>query len=127
MLFRSSRENYEIQRQEYVRDYGEENADYLMECTNSWMTNYKCCAYISSPLGDEPEMEAYAKQASEDFGWEFRRVPGSMMYLEALVNGPWNDNQFLICLPESRIEADYTDKKFRCVACGVDDWSASTI
>ena len=108
--FTPSRENYEIQRQEYVRDYGEENADYLMECTNSWMTNYKCCAYISSPLGDEPEMEAYAKQASEDFGWEFRRVPGSMMYLEALVNGPWNDNQFLICLPESRIEADYTDK-----------------
>ena len=125
--FTPSRENYEIQRQEYVRDYGEENADYLMECTNSWMTNYKCCAYISSPLGDEPEMEAYAKQASEDFCWEFRRVPGSMMYLEALVNGPWNDEQFLICLPESRIEADYTDKKFRCVACGVDDWSASTI
>nr|WP_325197058.1 DUF1638 domain-containing protein [uncultured Oscillibacter sp.] len=119
--FTPSAENYARQRTQYAREYGEENASYLMECTNNWMTNYRHCGYITCPLGDRPAHEAYARQAAKDFGWEFTKVEGSMEYLDALVNGPWDDARFLTCPPGSRIEADYSNRKFRSVPVGLDD------
>lgn len=117
--FTPSVENYAIRRAEYAEAYGEENADYLMECTNNWMTLYSNCAYITSPLGEAPAYEAYAQQAAADFGWQFHKIEGSMDYFAALVNGPWEDYRFLTCPPGCRIVADYADstnhRKFRSV------------
>lgn len=122
--FTPSRQNYAAMRAEYVEKYGEENADYLMTCTNDWMKNYRRCGFISSPCGkddsgeeDEP-YEAYTKAAAADFGWKFQKFEGSMDYLTSLVNGPWDDDRFLTCPPQSRIIADYTNRKFRSVPCG---------
>lgn len=119
--FTPSIENYARQRAMYAEEYGEENADYLMECSNGWMKNYKHCGYITCPLGDCSAHEAYARQAAQDFGWEFTKVEGSMDYLDALVNGPWDDARFLTCPPHSRIEADYSNRKFRSVPASLDD------
>lgn len=113
--FTPSKENYERRRAEYADEYGEENADYLMECTNNWMTNYSHCGYITCPLGERAEHEAYARQAAADFGWQFTKVDGDMGFLNALVNGPWDDGRFLTCPPHSRIEAEYDERKFRSV------------
>lgn len=119
--FTPSKENYARQRAQYAEEYGEENADYLMECTNNWMTNYHHCGFITCPLGDCAAHEQYVRQAAADFGWEFSRVEGEMGYLDALVNGPWEDKRFLTCPPQSRVEADFSDRKFRSVPVGVDD------
>ena len=121
--FTPSKENYRIQREEYAEEYGEENADYLMECTNSWMTKYQYCGYITSPQEECAAHEAYARQAAKDFGWDFKKVEGDLHYLQAVVNGPWEDAQFLTCPPHSRIEADYSNRKFHSVPCAVDDWT----
>lgn len=119
--FTPSKENYARQREEYVQEYGEENADYLMECTNNWMTNYHYCGYITCPLGEQPAHEAYARQAAADFGWEFCKVDGDMSYFDALVNGPWTDDRFLSCPPHCEIIADYSNKKFRSAPYVLDD------
>lgn len=119
--FTPSKENYSLKRAEFAREYGEKNADYLMECTNNWMANYKTCGFITCPLGDPQEYEQYARQAAQDFGWKFTRVEGSMDYLDALVNGPWDDKRFLSCPPYSRIEADFSEKKFRSTPTVAED------
>ncbi len=121
--FTPSKRNYTKLRAEYAEQYGEENADYLMACTNDWMTKYSRCGFITSPGEEDTASEEYARRAAEDFGWEFRKFEGSMSYLGALVDGPWEDGQFLTCPPRSRIAADYTNRKFRCVPCGIDDGS----
>lgn len=113
--FTPSRENYARQRAQYAEEYGEENADYLMECTNNWMGQYRHCGFISCPLGDRPDYECYARQAAEDFGWQFTRVEGDMTYFDALVNGPWDDARFLTCPPHSCIAAEYDERKFCAV------------
>lgn len=113
--FTPSRENYARQRAQYAEEYGEENADYLMECTNNWMGQYRHCGFITCPLGDRPDYESYARQAAKDFGWQFRRVEGDMAYLDALVNGPWDDARFLTCPPHSCISAEYDERKFCAV------------
>ncbi len=113
--FTPSRENYARQRAQYAEEYGEENADYLMECTNNWMGQYRHCGFITCPLGDRPDYEPYARQAAKDFGWQFTRVEGDMAYLDALVNGPWDDARFLTCPPHSCISAEYDERKFGAV------------
>lgn len=110
-----SRANYERRRAEYAEKYGEENADYLMECNNSWMTNYRHGAFITCPLGDCPEHLAYARQAAEDFGWQFHEIEGDMTYLDLLVNGPWEEIRFLICPPGHEIIPDFSNRKLDCV------------
>lgn len=113
--FTPSRENYARQRAQYAEEYGEENADYLMECTNNWMGQYRHCGFITCPLGDRPDYESYARQAAKDFGWQFTRVEGDMAYLDALVNGPWDDARFLTCPPHNCISAEYDERKFCAV------------
>lgn len=124
--FTPSKENYARRRAEYAAEYGEENADYLMECTNNWMKSYQNCGYITCPLGDCPAHKDYARQAAADFGWAFREVEGSMDYLDALVNGPWDDARFLTCPPGHRIEADFSDRKLCSVPAGIDDLEKRT-
>lgn len=121
--FTPSSENYARQRKEYAEEYGEENADYLMECSNNWMTNYHHCGYITCPLGDCPAHKQYAKQAAQDFHWQFTQVEGDMKYLDALVNGPWDDAQFLTCPPHSLVAADFSNRKFRSVPADIDDFT----
>lgn len=118
--FVPTKENYEERLLEYTEAYGEENAEFLMESENSWVGNYKNCVYIGCPFADKPEYEALAQKSARDFGWAFQRVEGDLSYLDALVNGPWDEERFLTCPPGCRVEADYSDKKIRCVpaACG---------
>lgn len=119
--FTPSSANYDRKMREYVERYGEENAAFLMECECGWMEKYQNCCFISSPLGDRPDYEEYARQAAKDFNWQFRRVEGSMNYLNSLINGPWERSQFLTCPPHSRIEGDYTGQKLRSVPAELDD------
>lgn len=88
-----------------------------MEVTNHWMTSYQRCGYITCPLGERAEYEAYARQAAEDFHWTFQKIEGDMSYLEVLVNGPWDETRFLVCPAGSQIEADYSHRKIRSVLC----------
>lgn len=119
--FMPSTENYTRRLAQYTELYGEENAEYLLECDNAWMKNYHYCGYITCPLARFPQHEAYSRQAAEDFGWEYREIEGQMGYFESLVNGPWDNDRFLTCPPQSVIEADFSEKKFRSVPAGAPD------
>ncbi len=115
-----SKARYARERAEYAEKYGEDNADYLMQCSSNWMTSYHSCGYITCPLGDFPEYPALAKQAARDFQWTYHEIPGDMGYLSALVSGPWDDSRFLTCPPGNRIEADYSIRKIRAKPCNED-------
>lgn len=112
--FTPSRENYAIRRAEYAEEYGEDNADFLMENAHNWMDKYQSCCYITCPLGDCDAHRAYAKKAAEDFNWIYREISGDLSYLDKLVNGPWDDESFLSCPPGNQIIADYSGRKFEC-------------
>ncbi|MBR3866611.1 MAG: DUF1638 domain-containing protein [Butyricicoccus sp.] len=113
--FYPSRKNYARRRAEYAELYGEENADFLMESMNNWMTEYRSCGYITSPVYEDPANEADARQAAADFNWQFAKVEGDMRYLDLLVNGPWKDDEFLTCPPGYQVAAQYDNGKIRAV------------
>ena len=121
------KERDQRQLEEYIEQYGEENAEFLMECSNEWMVKYEHCGYITCPWGEDPQFEQFARQAAKDYNWEFNKVEGEKGYLDALVNGPWDDQRFLTCPPNSRIEPDYSNRKFRSVPCEIEDFSAEEL
>ncbi|HIY08127.1 MAG TPA: DUF1638 domain-containing protein [Firmicutes bacterium] len=106
-----TREALEQRRRDYVEQYGEENADFLMEQDQQWRKHYTTVAYIDSPLGARPEFREAARQIGEDQGWSLVEYPGELGLLERLVNGPWEDEEFLVCPPGHRIIASNDERK----------------
>lgn len=84
--------------EDYVEKYGEENARYLMEVMGG-LHNYHRMTYIHmadlAPLPYDKETEALAGKS----GLEYDRQDGKLDWLRRLVDGPWEENEFLIVPP----------------------------
>lgn len=92
--------------EEYVEKYGEENARYLMEIEGTWAQHYTRTAYIDVGIPDTGGWEAKAQAIAAQNGWAFERVQGSIQFLRALLEGPWdNEAGFLTIPPGHRIVA----------------------
>jgi uncharacterized protein DUF1638 len=84
---------------EYVRKYGQDNADYLMEVMGEWGKHYDRAAFIDMGLGDGQEFEQVARSQAERRGWLFERKEGNRRLLNMLINGDWPEDEFLVVPP----------------------------
>jgi hypothetical protein len=90
--------------EELIEQYGEENAEYLYETLCNGTKNYGRFAWI--PMGVEPAgMENDARQKAQERAWEFETISGDMTLINQLVNGDWNEENFLRVPPGSAIKA----------------------
>lgn len=92
----------------YVKRYGEDNADYLMDVMGAWRTRYRRAAFISMGVADESRAEATAREQAERRGWRFERMEGSLILLRRLVDGDWNDD-VLVLAPGEALAMSYDD------------------
>jgi hypothetical protein len=96
---------------ELVEKYGEDNAKYLYDTLCDHLRNYGQYTFIE--MGVEPddhfEREARTKAAERD--WRFDKVRGDMGLIERLVNGPWDEEDFLTVPPGHRIVAHLHDDR----------------
>ena len=99
--------------QEYAEKYGEDNADYLLEMESSWISNYSTLGYIHSTVYDSPANLERAKEEADSKGWKLRELNDDLRLLRMMVDGTWNDREFLILKPGERIAADYTGRKLK--------------
>ena len=89
--------------EEYVAQYGRENADFIRDMLNSWQRHYDRMVFIDMgiatflPYAEQAEREAIQR------GWSFERIQGSLALLEALLDGPWLEDQFLVVKPGQQI------------------------
>lgn len=111
-----SPESKEARFAEYVEKYGEENARYLMEVEESWTKHYTRAAYIDIPplrfLGHAERTRAIA----QDKNLEYVEVAGDLSLLRRLVNGPWDESEFLRVPPGKRVLATMDNGKIMQVA-----------
>ena len=89
------RKSYE----DYVREYGEDNAKYLMEVLGDGLHNYSAYAYIGSSFGDFRHYERRTEEDAQARGWSFHRLEGDLGLLRRLVDGPWDAADFLVVQP----------------------------
>ena len=104
-------ERYEKLRVEYVKKFGDEDADFLMETEQAWFKSYAVGTYVETGLTDPAGVEkdvAYTKGCTEYLQWAFDQQVGSPELMERLLDGPWDAGAFLVLGPgeSARMTAD---------------------
>ena len=94
--------------EQYVKEYGEENARYIMEMLGDWTKNYKRMTYIDMSaggvaFGNAENHRFVTKEKAKELGWEYEEVKGDARLIEKLLNGDWNGDEFLIIPPGDTI------------------------
>ena len=100
---------------EYAVKFGEDNADYLIEVESSWEKKYSTLGYIHSEVYDDPMNLEAAKQEAINKDWRLREIDDDLRMLRMMVEGTWNDQEFLILKPGERIAADYSGLKLKAI------------
>jgi len=100
------KERYEQTLAEYKEKYGQDNAEYLMEMEQGWMKEYKWATYIDWPNPHSEEYKKYTKEAADYLKWNYDEVPGDPEYRQRLVDGAWNEDDFLVVKPGQKVAVD---------------------
>ena len=103
-------ERYSKTRQTYVEQYGEENADYLMEMMQGWLKSYERVFFIDwEGLGNSGYYRSFTKQCAAYLDWKYEECQGSPLLLEKLLSGIFDDNDVLVITPGEEVAASYDD------------------
>jgi hypothetical protein len=84
-----------------------ENAAYLLDQFASSNRNYHRLALISTPVPDRDKWEHAAGEIARKQGWTFDHLEGDLGWLGRLINGDWNEREFLTLKPGERVELSY--------------------
>lgn len=90
--------------EEYVAQYGEENAKYLMETLGGGLQHYSKITYIDTGIGDFSAYERQSEEKAKENGWAYERLTGSCRLLQQLVDGEWDEKDFAVIPPGRTIK-----------------------
>lgn len=85
----------------------ERKARRLVEIEKSLTASYTGAAYIHWDELDFPEYEKKVQSMTEEKGWTFSRLEGNNSFLRKLVDGDWNEEEFLVVPPKHYAEQSF--------------------
>ncbi|MBW8000832.1 MAG: DUF1638 domain-containing protein [Planctomycetes bacterium] len=103
-----SKERYEKNLAEYKEKYGDDNAEYLMQVEQDWIKEYNWAAYIDWDLATSQNDKKYTKACADYLGWKYDEIKGDPALIQKLLDGQWDDKDFLIVNPGQKIVEDLT-------------------
>ena len=89
-------------KNEYLPKYGEETARYI---ATELLKNYERVALIDHGVGDMDAARAHAREMAEVFNLSYMEIPGSLDYVGRLIQGPWDNDDFVVVQPNTVISA----------------------
>jgi len=104
-----SKERYDKLLEEYKKKYGDDNAQYLMEVEQNWIKEYSWATFIDWGLTDSGEYKSYTKRCAEFLHWNYEELKGDPTLMQKLIDGDWNESEFLVVRPGQKIGEDLTN------------------
>jgi len=95
--------------EEMAAKYGEDNAKYLYEQLRDMTRNYKGMVYIEMGIEPDDRFERHARRQAAERGWKFEKIPGDMALIRHLLDGPWDEDRFLIVPPGHRVANSFDE------------------
>ncbi len=103
------KERHERTLQEYIDKYGQDNAEYLMEVEQGWMTEYSWATYVDwECLGDGEKYKQFTRRCARYLGWTYDDVKGDPGLMQRLLDGDWRPGEVLVVEPGKKIAEDLT-------------------
>ncbi len=95
--------------EDLVARYGEDNAKFLYEelCN---MRHYAGLTYIEMGIEPDARFQRESEAEAEARGWHYERLSGDMRLLQELLDGPWDEDRYLVVPPGKRIAASFDER-----------------
>jgi hypothetical protein len=79
-----------------VERYGEEDARYIYD---ELTRHYRQLTFIEMGIGPEASLEEQTRKEAAARQWAFEKIAGDMGLIQALVDGPWDNDRFITIPP----------------------------
>jgi len=104
------KERLEQLRKDYEEKYGKDKAEFLIETEQKWIKEYGWATYINWGFANVEEDKKYTKRCAEFLGWNYDELKADPGLMQRLVDGQWNDKEFLVVQPGQKIAENLTDE-----------------
>ena len=111
------KERVDALRRQYLENYGEENADYLMEMEQDWMRSYNRATFVDLGVAASDADARYTKACADWLGWSYDEQQGDPQLLRDLLSGAWNAAQFLVLEPGETIRFTVDESILAATPC----------
>ncbi len=90
-------------RARYVEQFGEDNADFLMESEQQWFKTYDRATYVHLTVGATDADKRFTRDCADWLQWRYDEQAGDPSLLVALLRGEWDDERFVVLEPGQTI------------------------
>ncbi|MFA6568516.1 MAG: DUF1638 domain-containing protein [Victivallales bacterium] len=104
--------------EQYVEEYGEETADYLMETIGGGLgKHYDGICFIDTGVVRSDSYREQAKKEAEKRNFKYTELKGDLRLIQDLFDGKWSQEDFLTVNPGEEIKPSYDCSVLKCASC----------